>query len=147
MKVRGPGSTKGTSKTDKKSGSSASGGASFDSMINTGSEQAGGLNTTQSIAQLDALLAVQEAEDPTARRSRGLMQERGDKVLDLLDGVRLKMLGGDLTLGDMVDVADVVASHREKVDDPVLTDIMDEIDLRAQVEVAKMRYALDKQQK
>lgn len=147
MKVQGPGSTKGTSKTDKKSGGSKAGGASFGSMVNTGAEQTGGLNTTQSIAQLDALLAVQESEDPTARRSRGLMQERADKVLDLLDGVRLKMLGGDLTLGDMIDVADVVASHREKVDDPALTDIMDEVDLRAQVEIAKMRYALDKQQK
>ena len=147
MKVQGPGSTKGTSKTDKKSGAGKSGGASFGSMVDTAGQEAAGLNTTQSIAQLDALLAVQETEDPTARRSRGLMQERAGKVLDLLDGVRLKMLGGGLTLGDMIDVADVVASHREKVDDPALTDIMDEVDLRAQVEIAKMRYALDKQQK
>ncbi len=43
----------------------------------------------------------------------------------------------------MIDVADVVATHRDKIDDPGLTAIMDEIDLRAQVEIAKMRVTLD----
>jgi hypothetical protein len=42
----------------------------------------------------------------------------------------------------MVDIADVVASHRQKVQDPGMVEIMDEIDLRAQVELAKMRIRL-----
>ena len=53
------------------------------------------------------------------------------------------MLTGGVTVGHMIDIADVIASHREKITDPGLTDIMDEIDLRAQVEMAKMRMALD----
>ena len=44
----------------------------------------------------------------------------------------------------MIDVADVVASHRERIHDPALTAVMDEIDLRAQVELAKMRAALER---
>ena len=52
------------------------------------------------------------------------------------------MLNGTLTVGHMIDIADIVASHREKIQDPKLTDIMDEIDLRAQVELAKMRVAM-----
>ncbi len=71
------------------------------------------------------------------------MQARADNILEKLDSIRLKMLGGDLTVGHMIDVADVVASHRDKIDDPALTSIMDEIDLRAQVELAKLRYAMD----
>ena len=55
------------------------------------------------------------------------------------------MLGGNLTVGHMIDVADVVASHREKIDDPTLTAIMDEIDLRAQVEIAKIRVVLNQE--
>jgi hypothetical protein len=47
-------------------------------------------------------------------------------------------------IGSACDVADVVASHREKILDPELTAIMDEIDLRAQVELAKMRLSLDR---
>ena len=53
------------------------------------------------------------------------------------------MLTGQLTVGHMIDIADVVASHRERINDPTLTSVMDEIDLRAQVELAKMRVALD----
>lgn len=147
MKVEGPGQSKGVSKSDKKSGASSAGGASFSSMIGGGGSQAAATTNTQSIAQIDALLALQGAEDPAAGRSKGLMKARAGKILDMLDTVRLKMLGGRLTIGDMIDVADVVASHREKISDPVLTDIMDEIDLRAQVEIAKMRVGLEKQQK
>ena len=56
----------------------------------------------------------------------------------------MAMLGGSLTVGHMVDMADVVASHREKIADPALTAIMDEIDLRAQVELAKMRVSMER---
>ncbi|HPF78465.1 MAG TPA: flagellar assembly protein FliX [Alphaproteobacteria bacterium] len=40
-------------------------------------------------------------------------------------------------------MADVVASHREKINDPKLTALLDEIDLRAQIEIAKMRKAME----
>ncbi len=103
-----------------------------------------GAATTQSIAHVDALLAVQGAEDPTARAARNRMRKRADDVLDGLETVRLAMLGGNLTVGHMVDIADVVASHREKINDPALSALMDEVDLRAQVELAKMRVVLDK---
>ena len=71
------------------------------------------------------------------------MRKRSNDLLDELDKIRMGMLNGTLTVGHMVDIADVVASHREKISDPTLTAIMDEIDLRAQVELAKMRVALD----
>jgi hypothetical protein len=106
-------------------------------------QQAAPTKATQSIAQVDALLAIQGAEDPTQGASRKRMRHRADTILSELDKIRMAMLGGNLTVGHMIDVADVVASHREKVSDPVLTDLMDEIDLRAQVELAKMRVTLD----
>jgi len=144
MKVSGPGKTQGPSKTKKSSDSSATDG-SFGAMMSGGAEQAATTNTTQSIAQVDALLAIQGAEDPTQGASRKRMRHRAGQILDTLDGLRDSLLGGTLTVGHMIDVADVVASHREKVTDPELTGIMDEIDLRAQVELAKMRVAMDKE--
>lgn len=105
--------------------------------------QAAAPKATQSIAQVDALLAIQGAEDPTARASRGRMRRRADTILSALEKVRMAMLGGTLTVGHMIDIADVVASHREKISDPALTALMDEIDLRAQVELAKMKATLD----
>ena len=60
-----------------------------------------------------------------------------------LESIRIGLLTGTLTIGDVINIAVVVASHREKIMDPELTSILDEIDLRAQVEIAKMKMALD----
>jgi len=75
--------------------------------------------------------------------TRRKMVVRGDKILRQLDHLRLAMLTGNMSLGDMLDIADVVASHREDVTDAKMTAVLDEIDLRAQIEIAKMRKAMD----
>ena len=95
------------------------------------------------IAGIDSLLAAQEADDPAQRAAKKRMRERGETVLKQLDKIRLGMLTGTLSVGNLLDVADVVASHRERINDPQLSSLLDEIDLRAQIEIAKMRMALD----
>lgn len=101
-------------------------------------------SATQNIAALDVLLTVQSADDPTERAARKRMTARAAAILTTLDDLRMGMLMGMLTVGHMIDVADVVAAHREKIHDPHLTALMDEIDLRAQVEIAKLRVGLDR---
>ena len=143
MKVEGPKRTGSTSGAKKSSSSQQSGGTDFSKFMTSGTQGASGAATTQSIGQIDALLAVQGAEDPTQRAAKKRAKVRADTILDKLEQIRLSMLGGNLTVGHMIDVADVVASHRDKIDDPALIAIMDEIDLRAQVELAKMRVSMD----
>ncbi len=141
MKVEGPGQSQAASR-QKKAGKSAKA-PGFGDFVTKGSQEVAATTSTQSIAMVDALLAVQGAEDPTARAARRRMRQRAETVLDELEAVRMAMLSGTLTIGHMIDIADVIASHREKITDPALSDLMDEIDLRAQVELAKMRVALD----
>ncbi len=142
MKVEGPGSSSGVSKS-KKADKAARTGNIFGEFVSSGPQETAATKTTQSIAMVDSLLAVQGAEDPAARAARKRVRQRAENVLDELEKLRMAMLGGTLTVGHMIDIADVVASHREKVHDPALTALMDEIDLRAQVELAKMRASLD----
>lgn len=144
MKVEGPGGPQGPSKTKGKGKAGASD-AKFGELVSTGSQSAAPAQATQSIAQLDALLAIQGAEDPAEGAAKKRARQRSNAILGELDKIRVAMLGGTLTVGHMIDVADVVASHREKIMDPAMTAIMDEIDLRAQVELAKMRMALEAQ--
>lgn len=144
MKIEGPGKAQGASKTKKKDGVSGAD-SSFEDYIASGPGGAAPAVSTQSIAKLDALLTVQGVDDPAGRAARQRARHRADTILDELDKVRMAMLSGNLTVGHMVDIADVVAAHREKITDPVLTALMDEVDLRAQVELAKMRVALDSQ--
>lgn len=141
MKIEGPGGPQGPSKTKSK-GKTEGSGARFGDFVTSGTQSAAPAQATQSIAQLDALLAIQGAEDPAAGAAKRRARQRSNTILAELDKIRIAMLSGTLTVGHMVDVADVVASHREKIYDPAMTAILDEIDLRAQVELAKMRMAL-----
>ncbi|MBK6897085.1 MAG: flagellar assembly protein FliX [Alphaproteobacteria bacterium] len=140
MKVEGPKKSQSTSQSRKSSASGADS-VDFSQYIKSGQE-ASSVSTARAITNVDSLLAVQAAEDPTERAARRRMQDRSDKIIDGLEKIRIAMLNGTLTVGHMIDIADIVASHREKIQDPKLTDIMDEIDLRAQVELAKMRVAM-----
>lgn len=142
MKVEGPGRTQGSSGV-KKSDKTKAGDEAFGDFIASSAAPAAAATTTKSIAMVDTLLAVQAAEDPTARAARKRARDRSVSVLEELEKIRMGMLSGTLTVGHMIDIADVVASHRERISDPRLTAVMDEIDLRAQVELAKMRVALD----
>lgn len=142
MKVQGPGQAQGATNT-KKSGKTEKSESQFGDFMASGTASGESVKTTQSIGTVDSLLALQGADDPAARSARKRMKQRAGVILGELEKLRVAMLTGGVTVGHMIDIADVIASHREKITDPGLTDIMDEIDLRAQVEMAKMRMVLD----
>lgn len=141
MKVEGPNSTRQTAGTSRK-GKISDGGGGFGDFMSEGTTESAGSGATHSIAHIDTLLAVQEAENPTERATRKRMKKRADDLLDELERMRLGLLTGTLTVGHVIDIADVVAQHREKIMDPRLTAVLDEIDLRAQIELAKMRLSM-----
>lgn len=142
MKIEGPSKTQGAG-GNKKTGKVSSDG-SFEDFISSAPKGASGAAPTKSIARVDALLSVQAAESPTERAARRKVRERGEGILKELDKLRHAILTGTMTIGQIIDIADVVASHREKINDPALTAILDEIDLRAQIELAKASMALQK---
>lgn len=145
MKISGPDSTQKAGGVKKTGKAGSTGGVSFGSMIGGSDETEAPAHAaaTGVIAGIDSLLAAQETDDPAQRAAKKRMRERGESVLKQLDKIRLGMLTGTLSVGNLLDVADVVASHRERINDPQLSSLLDEIDLRAQIEIAKMRMALD----
>ncbi len=92
------------------------------------------------LAAIDALLAVQESDDATSRRSAGL--RHGTSVLDLLDQVRLALLTGGLPRTALERLAKMVESRKDTANDPNLAAILDEIDLRAKIEIAKLEKGM-----
>lgn len=139
------GETQKTAKTDKakKTGKAQQSDAAFGDFIASAPTQTASASPAQNIVAVDALLAVQSAGTATDRPAKKRMMHRAETILDGLDAIRDKMLQGTLSVGDMIGIADVVAEHRENIDDPRLTSVMDEIDLRAQVELAKMQKAIE----
>jgi hypothetical protein len=142
MKIEGPKKTD-AAKSKDKSKSVSTGDDSFKTLLGGGAQESKSASASQSIASLDVLLAAQSTEDPAQGRAKRKMVDRGERILDSLERMRMALLTGSLTVGHLVSLADVVASHREKITDPQLLAVIDEIDLRAQIEMAKMARAYD----
>lgn len=138
MKVEGPGkssNTRGVSKTRKQ----GSGDASFSGLVEGAEETpaqrpAGGVSA---IGQLDALLSLQEADGGTSEEAMKKAKARAQALLDHLDQVRLGLLAGGIPVAALQQLGRTLGQHREGIMDPRLAEILDEIDLRAQVELAK----------
>lgn len=142
MKVEGP---KGPSKIQKskKSSKSSKAEGDFSSFLTNSAGEAEQTAAAQNISKVDVLLAAQASEDPTERAARQRMQQRGNDILDSLENIKMALINGNLRMSHIENITHMVAQNREKIDDPGLMHILDEIDLRAQVELAKLEAARD----
>lgn len=94
------------------------------------------------IGSIDALLALQEVGDSTSGRSGGRQREQhGQDLLDRLDELRLALLDGRVTTGLLRRIHDALALRPPPGSDPRLEALLDEIELRAAVETAKLERA------
>jgi len=102
------------------------------------SEDVQGPLETSALGGVDSVLAAQEVPDAMDERTRKLAVDRGGQILDKLDQLRLRLLEGSLSKGELADIARMVRARRRSIDDPKLREIIDEIELRAEVEIAKL---------
>lgn len=126
----------GLRRTEKRGGTSS---ASFSSLL--GSEEAGDTAATTGagpVASVGALIALQQVDDAAHGRSRGL--KRGRDLLDSLEEIQRGLLTGTLSVTQLQSIAARLRAH-ESVDDPQLSEIMSEIELRVAVELAKLGVA------
>ncbi|PXA78934.1 flagellar assembly protein FliX, partial [Caulobacter sp. D4A] len=101
-----------------------------------GTAAAGGL---AGVGSLDALLALQANMDPMERKRRAI--RRADDILDILDGLKIAVLDGEVSSSTIDKLKRAVREHRESVDDPKLQSLLNEIETRAAVEEAKLSVA------
>ena len=90
------------------------------------------------LSGLSTILALQGAPDSTERRARQRAVQRADAMLDELEQIRLGLLLGAIPRARLEQLAQMVRARREQLDDPKLIAILDEIELRAAVELAKL---------
>jgi hypothetical protein len=111
-------------------------GAGFAERIDgrpVGGAAAAGLAPLTSLA---GIIAAQEVDDPLAGRRRA--RQRGDQLLDALDDLKLALLDGKLAPGKLRALQSLVGTQRGRADDPALQVVLDEIELRTAVELAKL---------
>lgn len=134
MKVAGTrASNVGSVRKDKRSkGASGSGFAS--ELAAGGAPAAHGV--VAAVDVLDGVLSVQEVGDNGGERRRA--RSHGENLLNRLDGIRIGLLEGRIPARQLDGLLRALRDARPAIADPRLNEVLDEIELRAAVELAKL---------
>lgn len=97
---------------------------------------AGPAAAMRGIGGIDALLALQGLEPAGEQRRRAV--KRGRAALDVLDELKIGVLGGTLTPATLNRLRDCAVGLRNGSGDAGLDGVLNEIALRVEVEIAKM---------
>ena len=139
MKISNVGSAKPAAKSKKKEGASATGGG-FSSHLSKATGAHDGsveLTETMSVASMDSILSLQEVGNSTEEENRRALYQRGEDILDRLGEIQREILSGAISVDRLQNLAHLLRARRQTGDDPQLQAVMDEIELRAEVEIAK----------
>jgi hypothetical protein len=95
-----------------------------------------GVSGGNPVGAVNTFLSIQEVDDPLHSRKRA--KQRAEDILDELDAMRDGLLSGTLARESIIRLAGLVRMRRPDVTDPALKEVLDEIELRAEVELAKL---------
>lgn len=138
MKISQTGSSTpvGRSRKAEKSGQTDAGGA-FRQHIDEGASSAPAASMgTAPLAALSSLLAIQEVPDPTVGKRRAV--QHGDTLLDELKDLQVGLVQGWVSEDKLRSLSQMLDQPRPAIDDPELNQVIDDIELRAAVELAKI---------
>lgn len=139
MRIKSTDSTTPLSSVKKAGKAKASGDVSFASHLD-GPSEAAEVSSTSAIGNIDSLLSLQADEQGSAN-SRA--KKYGDDVLDSLEKIFFDLLNGGVPVSRLRNLAELMQRQREYAGvDSGMLDIIDEIETRALVELAKYEASL-----
>lgn len=137
MRIKGPNGTGGI--YSGKSGGASKSSGTFSLPQASQAKTAEPTRAPVGIGSLDALIAIQGGEDRESRRRRAM--KRGHSLLDQLDELKVAILSGRISGEKLQKLVYTLSQRVELEDTPQLRQIMEEIELRAQVELAKLGHS------
>lgn len=133
MRVNGPNGTADIASAPTARRSSS---GSFSLSEGEASRPSSSASSLRTIGGIDALIALQGIEDPTERRRRALA--RGRTALDALDELKIGLLSGSLDSATLGRLKSAASGLKDGSGDSRLDGVLSEIELRVEVEIAKM---------
>ena len=97
-----------------------------------------GVSGTSSIAVPEAIFAAQLADEGVEREARKRLMKRGETLLEKLEEIRDGLLAGSISKERLIEISRLVKDRKPECADPRLTEIIGEIELRVEVELAKL---------
>jgi len=134
MEIKGSGRIE--TPTVRRTAKQAGGSGSTFHVGEAGETRAAVVSAPGPISALDSILVLQGLDSSTDGRSRGIAH--GEQLLDMLDQVRDGLLAGGVPRTTLNRLANAVTRRHEQFNDPKLQGVLDEIELRAHVELAKL---------
>lgn len=92
------------------------------------------------LAALSSLLAIQEVPDALTGKKRAVLH--GATLLDELKELQIGLVQGWVSEDSLRGLAHMLDQPRPAIDDPGLNQVLDDIELRAAVELAKIEKAI-----
>lgn len=90
------------------------------------------------ISVADAIFAAQTVDGEEERQIRKKLCKRASGLLEKLEEIRDGLLAGQISKDKLIEISRMVKENRPPAQDPVLQEILDEIELRVEVELAKL---------
>lgn len=142
MRISNNSSSKPTEKTKKASKSSASKGV-FSSNLSSMMEaehtnESAAVDSTNAINDISSILAAQDVSGNLEGESRKRNIKRGENLLDNLNEIRIGLLTGSIPKERLIIIAQQLRNKRDKGCDDALSSILDDIELRVEIEIAKL---------
>lgn len=115
-------------------------GASFSSFLRetTSTDKASVAGGSVGVSATDALLAAQMVGNEEEQEIRKKLLKRGKTLLEKLEEIRDGLLLGEISYDSLINISRMIKERRYESSDPRLSEIIAEIELRVEVELAKL---------
>lgn len=142
MKVNGYGNIKPGSSVRKR-GSTSGTSDSFSDLLEAAKSESAlptqAIEGASATAPLGGLLALQEISEEERKRQQAVKQ--GNNMLDSLETLRQRLLIGEIPAHMLSELSERLGRQKEQVADPQLMLIIEDIELRVAVELAKLEMS------
>lgn len=144
VKISDTNPLKGYGNIKKKLKANSSSGTAFADVLSAASNSDGpaAVSSVSATASVGSLLSLQEVSDEDIARKKTI--EHGQNLIKSLEALRQSLLMGSVPLHVLQSLEGRLKQQREMTIDPELHAIMDDIELRAAVELAKYERRNDK---
>lgn len=134
MYIIGAGAASGAEQLKKKTAKKGVGG--FSELLSDSEIEEAQTASSAGVSSTSSLLFMQEVSDDEYQRKEAV--NKGFDALKYLDNIRIGLLCGTLSKDTIMGLERLLQNFRKNFNDPQLSNIIDEIELRARVEIAKL---------
>ncbi len=137
MKIDSSGQVRPSSPKAKGKAEKTRGGGGFARHLGAPGDTSTPVSPAAPTQSVDAVVAIQTVGDATDSPANARARQWGFDTLDQLEQIRTDLLIGAIPKERLINLARMVSERRQNAEDRGLNELLDDIELRVRVEIAK----------